>query len=306
MTAGDETAPPADDFIPCPECRQSVRRWVVDRAEASFGQYLPADPEHPVVATLIENQAMGACRTCGSVPGAAAGPRAGTADAEPVYEFARWLDNLDAPDALETRRSTSLDDVIRRARRALLAATGPRAGGTAPDDETVGWDQRCCRYEGHGQVCDELLAGGGADACGYHLMQDIARLRSEAAALRAAGDALADGMTLWLTQTDPYSPLGRSTLCPLVDFWRSAAGPPTTQDPPGYVETSPGLCSDCGRYRDRTGHLTGWDAVDGSARFWPLPSGHGPPGYTVDASTGWVPRYRPCAAGAPTTGGGDL
>lgn len=73
----DEPRPITDDeFVRCPECGGVVRGWVLRRADESrkANRNLPADPEHPVVANMIEAQAMGACDLCASIPTAGSLP----------------------------------------------------------------------------------------------------------------------------------------------------------------------------------------------------------------------------------------
>lgn len=105
-----------------------------------------------------------------------------------------------------------------------LAAAGPRAGDTAPDDE---------RDTAEARLRIMLQAG----VTSIHLMPDsvrellagLDRLRSDAAALRAAGDELAaaadqvtDGVLSW--------PHVEGSLIRAREVWRSAAGSPTTDD----------------------------------------------------------------------------
>lgn len=101
-------------------------------------------------------------------------------------------------------------------------------GDTAPDDEDVlTW-----LHEASIGDPDHEQAAMAARALGVIQDRDdeLDRLRSEAAALRAAGDALATTVAeLLAARGGPTASLAYGRLATRLDAWRSAAGSPTTE-----------------------------------------------------------------------------
>lgn len=174
----------------------------------------------------------------------AAGPRAGdTAAAVSVSEHGEGEHVSDHADHGNARAGDTVPDpqpvnADLRDRIRNYPGDGPHqagAGDTAPDDDCVS-PARIAAYEL--RQLTKCRCEFPVSAMGQHdrecasdnreyvdtLIAEVHRLRSEVAALRAAGNELAREVE---ERDTPYGPLARE-----VQAWRSAAGSPATAQPP--------------------------------------------------------------------------